>query len=251
MVINDVLFDHVSALHAGRSWSSVLDAGTGKHSLRWVRALPTTRWTAVTADPELMRTVTDDSGQDRRPDDRIVLGEWTDETLLEGEVFDVVLADYLLGAVDGFTPYFQPKLFERLARHVGDRLYVVGLEPLIGDGTTDAERMVTEMARVRDAVLLLVKERPYREFPSAWVRDHLERAGLKVVSEKRFPTTFGHGWVDRQIQMSLRRLRRLPDASLAAPMERYLTDLRRRAHDLCDAHGGLRCGSDHVFAAAR
>ena len=35
------------------------------------------------------------------------------------QVYDVVLADYLLGAVDVFTPYFQTSMFRRLRPHVG------------------------------------------------------------------------------------------------------------------------------------
>lgn len=37
----------------------------------------------------------------------IVIGNWRDEKFLEGQVFDTVLADYLVGAIDGFAPYFQ------------------------------------------------------------------------------------------------------------------------------------------------
>lgn len=39
--------------------------------------------------------------------DEIVIGNWRDERFLEGQVFDTVLADYLVGAIDGFAPYFQ------------------------------------------------------------------------------------------------------------------------------------------------
>ncbi|CAN0558261.1 unnamed protein product, partial [Ectocarpus sp. 8 AP-2014] len=39
--------------------------------------------------------------------DEIVVGNWRDEKFLEGQVFDTVLADYLVGAIDGFAPYYQ------------------------------------------------------------------------------------------------------------------------------------------------
>lgn len=45
-------------------------------------------------------------------------------------MFDVVIADYLVGSIDAFAPYFQDKIFERLKPHVGKRLYVTGAEPL-------------------------------------------------------------------------------------------------------------------------
>lgn len=44
-----------------------------------------------------------------KPPDEIVIGNWRDERFLEGQVFDTVLADYLVGAIDGFAPYFQVK----------------------------------------------------------------------------------------------------------------------------------------------
>jgi 2-polyprenyl-6-methoxyphenol hydroxylase-like FAD-dependent oxidoreductase len=39
------------------------------------------------------------------------------------------IADYLVGAIDGFSPYFQDRAFPRLARHLapGGRMYVIGL----------------------------------------------------------------------------------------------------------------------------
>lgn len=39
--------------------------------------------------------------------DEIVVGNWRDEKFLEGRVFDTVLMDYLVGAIDGFAPYYQ------------------------------------------------------------------------------------------------------------------------------------------------
>ena len=55
-----------------------------------------------------------------------------DEDLLEGKKYDTILADYLVGAIDGFSPYFQDQIFERITSHLnpGGRLYVVGLQPI-------------------------------------------------------------------------------------------------------------------------
>lgn len=243
----DTLFDHIAKLHGDRPWTSVLDAGTGRHSLSWVRTLPTERWTAITADPDMKRAVEADGAL--RANDRIVLGDWTDPSLLAGEVYDTVLADYLLGAIDGFAPYFQGQLFARLRPHVGGRLYVVGLEPLPHRPESPDAKLVTEIARSRDAVLQLVGDRCYREFPLGWVRRSLEASGYRVVSARTFPNVFGRRWIDGQIDMSVRRLPRLPDPALVAPMGAYLEALRRRAAAHAEANGGLRCGADHVVAA--
>jgi hypothetical protein len=244
--MGDTLFEHIAALQGDRPWGAVLDAGSGRHSLAWIRSLPTTRWTAVTADPDMAASLTG-----ARPVDRVVLGDWTDAELLAGDVYDVVLADYLLGAIDGFAPYFQDQLFARLRPHVGGRLYVVGLEPLPDRPDAPDAKIVTEIARARDATLLLCGERCYREFPVTWVRRSLEASGYRVVSERRFSNVLGKRWIDGQIDMCVRRLGRLPGAGLTPAMGAYLDDLRTRAHARCEASGGLRCGADHVLAAER
>lgn len=242
--MGDTLFEHVASLQGDRPWGAVLDAGSGRHSLEWIRSLPTTRWTAVTADPGMAATL-----RGARADDRVVVGDWTDPALLAGEAYDVVLADYLLGAIDGFAPYFQERLFERLRPHVGGRLYVVGLEPLPHRPDVPDGRIVTEIARARDATLLLCGERCYREFPVGWVRRSLEASGFRVVSERLFANVLRERWVEGQIDMCTRRLGRLPDAAMGAAMGSYLEGLRARALAQCAASGGLRCGADHVVAA--
>jgi hypothetical protein len=43
-----------------------------------------------------------------------------------------VIADYLVGAIDGFAPYTQEQTFKRLKRHMksGARLYIIGMQPI-------------------------------------------------------------------------------------------------------------------------
>lgn len=249
--MTDLLFDHIVALHGDRPWGSVLDAGTGVHSSRWVRALPARRWTAVTADPMVAHSVAREAPPQgpTGAEGCVVVGDWSDASLLGGERFDVVLADYLLGAVEAFAPYFQHRLFERLARHVAGRLYVVGLEPLPDRPSTEAERVVTDIARTRDALTLLHGGRPYREFPLDWVRLHVERAGMRVVSARRFHNVFGHDWIERQCDACTWRIERIPDDALKDVMHARVEALRTRAHGVCEAEAGLRCGHDHVLAA--
>ena len=54
------------------------------------------------------------------PKDQIIVGNWTDEALLEGYEFDIILADYLIGAIDGFSPYFQVRHFFSLILNACD-----------------------------------------------------------------------------------------------------------------------------------
>ena len=125
------LLRYIQDLQGDRPWGTLLDAGTGVQSIRWVADLNTERWTAVSASPHHAQRVRDVISQSQRPDDRIVVGNWVDSNLLKDEVYDTVVADYLLGAVEGFAPYFQPYLFKRLRPLTRKRLYIKGLEPYV------------------------------------------------------------------------------------------------------------------------
>jgi hypothetical protein len=245
------LFRHVEALQGDRPWGAFLDAGTGSGSIRWLQTLATERWTAVTGAEGHARQVRDLSEARRRPADRIVLGNWADPALLAGETYDTVLADYLLGAIDGFAPYFQERLFARLLPLTGRRLYVIGLDPYVpADEPADpAARIVWRIGRLRDSCLLLAGERPYREYPAEWVIDALRRSGFAPTSAERFPIRFGERFVRAQIAMCTPRLARLADRRLAAALEAHATALQAEALALIARDGALATGHDYVIAA--
>ncbi|CAN0130013.1 unnamed protein product, partial [Scytosiphon promiscuus] len=164
-VTEDALFRSIEGMQksANKPWGKFLDAGTGTHSLKWINTLDTEGFTAVTADPQFADTTRREIGFKVKAPDEIVVGNWRDEKFLEGKVFDTVLADYLVGAIDGFAPYYQDQVFERLRRHVapGGRIYLVGMQPL-PDHPGGAAELVCETARLRDSCILLAGHRPYR-----------------------------------------------------------------------------------------
>ena len=167
----------------------------GVNSALWSTALPTDRWCAVTGSPAHGDQVRERVGARLRAQDRLIVGNWTDGDLLAGEGFDTVLADYLIGAVEGFSPYFQPQLLARLRPLVKRRLYVVGLDPYVtGEAPTEAARAVRDIGRLRDAVLLLAGETPYREFPAEWVVSSLRASGYRVLSARRFGNRYRAAW---------------------------------------------------------
>ena len=49
-------------------------------------------------------------------EDRRFHGNWKQDDLLKGECFDIVVADCLLGSIDGFARYFEVELFGKLKR---------------------------------------------------------------------------------------------------------------------------------------
>ncbi len=244
------LYQRIAELQGTKPWGSVLDAGTGRSSMRWLLSLPTDRWTAVTGSKRMAEVTRDEIGARMREDDRVLVGNWLDPELLAGESFDVVIADYLLGALDAFAPYWQDRLFARLRPLVRQRLYVVGLEPYVPYSANEpAGRMVTEIGRLRDACLLLSGDRPYREYPLDWVLRHLELAGLKPVEVQRFPVRYGERFINSQLDLCAQSLDRLRDRSLAVALQSHVAGLRERAHAVSAAEGGLRHGYDYLVVA--
>jgi len=244
------LFRFVETLQGGRAWGSFLDAGTGSKSLDWVSRLTTERWTAVTASRGMAKKVRDQLGDRVRARDRIVVGNWIDESLFAGELFDTVLMDYFIGAIEGFAPYWQDRALHRIRPLVKDRLYIIGVEPYVTFAPKDeAGRIVWEIGRLRDACLLLAGERPYREYPLGWVQRHLGAAGFRMIEAKYFPIRYRARFVNGQLDMCLRRLEKFDDPALAEAMRERVERLRARAMPVAESEAGLKHGADYVIAA--
>lgn len=246
------LFRYIEDLHGNRQWGSLLDAGTGVKSLEWILTLPTDRWTAVTAARSMAEKSRDALGSSVRPQDRLLVGNWVDDSLLTGETFDTVLIDYLVGAIEGFAPYWQDRVFERLRPLVADggRVYIIGLEPYVQfEPTTESGRVIWEIGRVRDACLLLAGERPYREFPLEWMQRQLGTARFRMLEARRFPIRYRARYINAQLDMCLPRIERFPSPELGSSMRDHVEELRARALELAERQDGLSHGNDYVIAA--
>lgn len=244
------LYERVAALHGPRPWGAFLDAGTGPASMRWLLGLATTRWTAVTGANTMAECTTREIGHAGRAQDRLILGNWVDPDLLAGERYDTVLADYLLGAIEGFAPYWQDQLFARLRPLVGGRLYVIGLTPYLHGRPDDpAARLVNDIGRLRDACLLLAGDQPYREYPLAWTLRQLALAGFRVVDTEVMPIRYGERFVHSQLDMCAQASGKLRNRMLAVQLQAEIEGLRARAMAHIAREGGLRHGHDYLVAA--
>jgi hypothetical protein len=165
------------------------------------------------------------------------------------EVYDVVLADYLLGAVEGFAPFFQGRLFKRLRPHVGSRLYVVGLAPYPSTTDNPWGQVVLEISRLRDACLLLAGGRSYREYSLDWTVASLEGSGFSVEEVRVFPIRYGARFVNEYLDVCQRSLHAIRDEALAAQLERSIKSLRERTLSLCEIGKGTPFGEDYVVQA--
>lgn len=244
------LLDAVAHIQGTDPWGDVLDAGTGVQSIRWLAGLPTRRWTAVSADTGHLDESRKAVASAIRPQDRTLLGNWADPSFLAGEAFETVLAEYLLGAVEGYAPYFQENLFRRLRPLVRRRLYVVGVDPYantsIGGGVGG---LIQELGRLRDACALLAGQTPYREYPAEWVLERLEETGFRIVVAKRFPNRYGFDWIERQLADIRTLLAMIADRTAAAALSHRARSLRAEAEKACRHTGWIEHGSNYLIAA--
>jgi len=244
------LYEYLTTLQGAEPWGSVLDAGTGRASMRWLLSCKTERWTAVTGSAQMADLVRKEIGSAQRPQDQLLVGNWVDTGLLEGQVFDTVLADYLLGAIEGFAPFWQDRLFARLRPLTCRRLYIIGLEPYVPyDAESPAGRIIVAIGRLRDACLLLANDRPYREYPLDWVLRNLPQAGFRVRDAQRIAIRYGEKFINSQLDMCTRAIDRLADRALAVALHGHVAELRARALALYRMEGGLLHGHDYLIVA--
>lgn len=241
------LFSCIEELQGDEPFGRVLDAGTGPRSFRWLKTLDVDSITAVTGDAAMQRKVEPLASAGR---DRVLLGNWADPALLEGERFDTVIADYLLGSLEAFAPYFQESLFARLRALTERRLYLTGVEPYVGRRPADAvARLVWQIGRHRDACLLLLGKQPYREFPLAWVVAQLRRSGFEVAATRKFPASYSANFVNSQIDWCRPGLEKMTDGTLGRALIERGERLRELALDRIAAQGSLKHGFSYVVAA--
>lgn len=174
---DDALFGAIEQAQGSKPFGNFLDAGTGLHSLRWIATLPQkgmTELVAVTADETMRKNVEREANtlglrmDNGDAQNKVVMGNWFAEKYpleLDDESFDTILADYLIGAMDGFSPYRQDEILPKLCALLkpGGRLYIVGLEPIPDKVDDPAGNIVCRVRQLRDACILLAGHRCYRE----------------------------------------------------------------------------------------
>ena len=240
----------IGALHGDAPFGSILDAGTGPRSIAWILERDSESWAAVTGDPRMHGKVERLIGDRKRPGDRLLLGNWSDPALLTGERFDTVIADHLLGAIEGFAPYFQTSLFPRLRTLTAKRLYVTGMQPYVIDRpANEAGVLIWQIGRHRDSCLLLLGKKPFREFPLDWVLAELKRSGFEPVVNRTIEVGYGEPFVNGQIDLVRPGLERMRDQALGQSLIARGEALRTRALDYLARHRALKHGFSYVIAA--
>lgn len=244
----DPLFQQIEQWQGFENWGSVLDAGTGEHSLRWILGQFTSSVTAITGDQQRNQALSKQFHTQLRSNDKVMVGNWLNQSLLETQSFDVVIADYLLGALEGFSPYFQSKLFGRLKPHCKNNLYVIGQEPLPNAFSKGGE-LIWQLYRLRDACILLAGHRCYREYPRSWVLENLKHHNYQILDIKVFPMSLGASFVRSQIQVCQSKLRYFQSRILAKEMSIHIETVKKELFHYIETHGSIAFGEDYVIHA--
>jgi len=205
---SDPMFDHIKSMQKWlkKPWGKVLDAGTGKSSLTWLQTLDMDSWVAITGSTSMKEDCERVVVPEKRDLGYIIKGLWSDPSLLAHQVFDAVLADYLIGAVEGFQPYAQDDVFPQIRTHMktGSTIYVVGYEPfppiksLPADFT--GERLLVQAANYRDACQIAAGVMPYREFPLDWYIKEMTPI-FDIIDVSNFAVVYGPRWVESQVSV--------------------------------------------------
>lgn len=273
---DDALFGAVEQLQGEVPFGRVLDAGTGLHSLRWIGTLGNagmTHFTAVTADSAMRLRVQSEADLLGISEmGNVVLGNWfvsdengsrSIERALENEQesYDTILADYLIGAMDGFSPYYQDQMIPKLCRYLkpGGNLYIVGLEPIPDavEPKTALGNIVCKVRQVRDACILLAGHRCYREYPLQWIQRHIESLekeyGIKLAESRMFPILYRHETIVKQINVGRSKLSLFSSPALAESMKTVLDDLERQSKEATErsSTGKIQLGFDYLVRVTK
>lgn len=254
---DDLLFGYIEEQQGGDPFGDILDAGTGMHSLRWIATLSETRgmksFTAITADATMQRNVQQEAGHlGVLEGNHVVIGNWFGKLDLPMKQYDTILADYLIGAMDGFSPFKQDEMIPKLMKLLkpGGRLYIVGLEP-IPDKVEGPANVICKVRQVRDACILLAGHRCYREYPLDWIKKQVEGIPeLKLLETRQFPILYRFNTIQRQINVGRNKFSLFPTDALKKSMKEVLDDLERQSKD-ATAAGPIKFGFDYVVTIER
>ena len=257
---DDVLFGSIEKYQGNRPFGNFLDAGTGVHSLRWIATLHEkgmTDFTAVTADCN-MKSQVEAETQQLGVSGNIVMGNWFSESdpLVFHERYDTILADYLVGAMDGFSPFKQDLMLPKLSALLkpGGRLYIVGLQPIPDKVDDPAGNIICRVRQVRDACILLAGHRCYREYPMDWIERQLENMNdMKIMEAGKFPILYRHATIVRQINVGRSKFPYFPTPELAESMGKVLDQLEKESFVATQksSNGAITFGFDYVVCAEK
>jgi len=233
--------------------------------------------------PNLMTTTTATTLAVEEPSDgnKFIIGNWfvnkdntasssadVESILLATEPrnqnkFNVVLADYLIGAMDAFSPYQQDEMVGKLSRFLkpSGRLYLVGMEPIPDYHRPDDGDVFCKATRIRDAVIKMAhnqsntQQRPYREYPMEWVRRQIRNDPLlEEIDSTKLHLKYKHNNIVNQINVARGKLGYIDHDPTAEAVKLLLNELEKESKTVTDnaKHNMVSVnGFDYIVVAQR
>ncbi|KAK3262218.1 hypothetical protein CYMTET_28913 [Cymbomonas tetramitiformis] len=235
------------------SWGDVLDAGAGLGSMCWLLGQPHGSLTGVTAreggtyGASDLRWAAASRPEVDADEVYIVRGNWRDESFLRERRYDVVVADYLLGAVEQHWAHGADAMMDRLlaALRVGGYLLVVGLEPydlVLGRSAGTQDRLILDIEAIGDSAAVIAGESTYRELPERWVRHQIERRQpeYRVVATRQFPMQLSAKTLGKQISHARQMAAKIDDSALQEAYTRRIGVLESELRSWSGTHNRAR-----------
>ena len=172
---------------------------------------------------------------------------------MKGRTFDVVVADYLLGAVELHWAHGADGMMDRLveAVKVGGYLLISGLEPyeMVLDRGNDDDRLVLDIEAIGESAAFVAGESTYREIPETWVLRQIGRLGkFRVVDSQQFDMRLTVRSLMKQISYAKDMARKIRDADLR---KGYLTRVATLERELKSSGGEFWGGRNYAIVVQR
>jgi hypothetical protein len=200
-----------------KPWGRVLDAGTGPSSVAWLVKAATrlgiSSITATTASKDLAASLKRKHSKAVASGllNLAVVSRWgsVPGTGTNLGLFDTVILDYVLGAVEGLEPHGHAAVLDAISSHAaeGAAVLIVGAEPYEERFSDPAgSSLVGSVMRVRDTCLKAAGVTPFRELPMAETLRLVRQAGLSAVASTAFPVLLSRRGLLHQLPVCQQRL---------------------------------------------
>ena len=233
-----------------QEWGQVLDAGAGYSSMCWLMRQRYDSLTGVTAVDDGTygaKGLRDATAKLQRVE--IAVGNWRDTNFMHMRQYDIVVADYLIGATEQHWKYGAGALFNRILKSIrpGGYLLFVGLEPyeiVLNRKQGTRDRLVLDIETIGDTAAALAGESTYRELPEEWVRDEIARSNdFTIIDSKQFQMRLTLTSMQKQLSYARMVTSGIDDPSLQAAYKKRIKSLEdqlRKSWHINEVHTRAR-----------
>jgi len=205
----------------------VLDAGAGPSSHLFLAKLRPSRLDSISIDKDIVAKCKGELPYEFRDFVDFKIVDVIDmKKVYSDNHFDVVMADFLIAGIAGWTPFMEIEAIRELYRVMkpGGILVFVGWEQPSRVSEDRAEKLVVSMYEFVDIARMLTGEKVYREFPLSWTLERLIENGFEIERVEEYRKPLGSSFFDNSYAKVSRILNKEQDKQLK---EALLAKLKR------------------------